>query len=257
MQGERPRSASAVRLLRGALRRRPAPSTRTCPSTSTWPGKGGTRRRSRPSSAQPAAVHDRVSLRPPVHGQLHAHGLGRVRADPRDEEDRGGERLRGVPLQRAAPAAGGTRACRRAGSRRRSSAQAPRGWPRPRSLPRRVRGPRLRTGEGAGGIVRYLLPGFRIPLQRGREGRPLLREIGAQFHFGEGTPHGRGPEGTGVPRRPRRRRRRGRQGHRHSRCARCAVVPAGVPADPSRLGPAARWPSWAPGTPPWTRRAPR
>jgi putative selenate reductase len=39
----------------------------------------------------------------------------------------------------------------------------------------------------AGGIVRYLLPGFRIPFSAVEKDIQLLREIGARFHFGEGT----------------------------------------------------------------------
>ena len=38
-----------------------------------------------------------------------------------------------------------------------------------------------------GGVVRYLLPGFRIPAGAVEKDVQLLKEIGAQFHFGEGT----------------------------------------------------------------------
>jgi putative selenate reductase len=38
-----------------------------------------------------------------------------------------------------------------------------------------------------GGIVRYLLPGFRIPAGAVEKDVALLQEMGARFHFGEGT----------------------------------------------------------------------
>ena len=138
-------------------------------------------------SPQPAPLHDGVPVRPPVHGQLHPHGLGRGRAHPRGQAHCGGAGLRRVSGARDPVRAKGGRQ-RRQGSRCRRRSGGARGGVVP--FARRLRGPRVRArkrgrghcalapaavphpaaggGEGCHPAQR---PRRAVPLQRGRDAR--------------------------------------------------------------------------------------
>ena len=88
-----------------------------------------------------------------------------------------------------------------------------------------------------GGIVRYLLPGFRIPAGAVEKDVALLREMGAHFHFGQEPARSMSSRPRGSPMCCVGVGAESAPGCRHRRRARRAVLPPGVPA--GRLAPAA------------------
>ena len=81
-----------------------------------------------------------------------------------------------------------------------------------------------------GGIVRYLLPGFRIPAGAVEKDVQLLQEIGVHFHFGEGTRTITELKGQGFSSVLVCVGAEARRDARHSRGSRRVVLPARVPA---------------------------
>ena len=130
-----------------------------------------------------AALHHRHDLRAPLPGQVLPQFLRRVRSDPRHEADRGRKRA----MTRSWPPS--TRPPREAARRSPSSAAAPTGMAAAYFLGRAgVETTIFERENSLGGIVRHVIPAFRISDEAIDKDVALMRKYNVDVRLGAPAP---------------------------------------------------------------------